>query len=97
MNFTKFDKIQMLFSAFLLVAIILNLVVILFSAPRWLSTIGLGLALVGCVMTNITAKGDRPGSRVEVKGNSTLAAVSGLLGIVWVFTYGVIIFFGTVV
>lgn len=94
MNFTKFDKIQLVFNALLIAATILNLLVIFGVCQQWLSFIGFVLAIAGCVITN-SATGGRgdSGQRQTVNGNPFLAGLTYVTGAAWLITFAMIQFF----
>ncbi len=94
MKFTKFDWIQMVFNATLIIGAVLNILYLTGNAPRWFTTVGLGLAIAGCVFTNVFAKGDSPTKRTEVHGMEWLAGLTYITGSAWVLTYGAALFLG---
>ncbi len=95
MKLTKFDYIQIVFNATLIAGLVLNLLFLTGHAPRWFTTVGLVLAVAGCIFTNVFAKGDNNAHRTEVTGNPVLAGLTYLTGAGWVITYGLSLFIGT--
>lgn len=95
MKLTKFDYIQIVFNITLIAALVLNLLFLTGNAPRWFTTIGLVLALAGCVFTNLYAKGDNSAHRTEVNGNPVIAGLTYLTGAGWLITYALSLFIGT--
>lgn len=93
MKFTKFDRIQLLFNILLIAATVLNIIYLCGIGPQWLTTVGLVLAVAGCLMTNILATGEGKGTRTEVSGSPTLAGLTYLTGALWVITFGIGVFF----
>ncbi len=93
MNFTKFDKIQLVFNILLIVAIILNLLVIFGVAQQWFSFVGFVLAIAGCVITNSATGSREQGQRQTVSGNRFLAGLTYVTGAVWLITFAMIQFF----
>ncbi len=94
MKLTKFDYIQIVFNVTLIAGFVLNLLFLTGNGPRWFTTVGLGLALVGCVFTNVFAKGDNTAHRTEVSGSKGLAGLTYLTGAAWLITYGLALFSG---
>lgn len=92
MKLTKFDYIQIMFNALLIVASVLNVLYLCGILPQWATFIGLVLAMVGCVATNVLAKGDNNRHRAEVNGIPALATLTYLTGLVWLITYGISLF-----
>ncbi len=92
MKFTKYDWIQLFFNICLITATVLNALYLMGIAERWLTTVGLVLALVGCVVTNLTATGDKNGMRTEVSGSKALATLTYITGILWVLSYAMSLF-----
>lgn len=92
MKFTKFDWIQLGFNILLAAAAVLNILYLTGILPQWVTFAGLVMALFGCVMTNLTATGEKKGTRTEVDGNKSLASLTYITGALWVITYGITIF-----
>ena len=64
---TKFDVIQLVFNALLVVATVLNLLVMFGLCERWVSFVGFVLATGGCLMTNSATGGKQQGQRQQDK------------------------------
>ncbi len=92
MKLTKFDYIQIMFNALLVIATVLNVLYLTGIVPQWVTFIGLVLAMTGCIATNLLAKGDNNQHRAEVNGIPALATLTYLTGIVWLITYGISLF-----
>lgn len=92
MKLTKFDWIQIAFNIVLVTATILNLLYFTGVLPQWATLAGFVLVIIGCVMTNLTATGDKTGLRTEVTGNKILAGLTYVTGVLWVISYGASIF-----
>lgn len=92
MKLTKFDYIQIMFNALLIIATVLNILYLTGIVAQWVTFIGLVLAMVGCVATNMLAKGENNQHRAEVNGIPALATLTYLTGIVWLITYGISLF-----
>ena len=92
MKLTKFDYIQIMLNICLIAALVLNLMFLTGNAPRWFTTIGLGLAIFGSICTNVFAKGDQNSHRTEVSGNKLIAGLTYLTGAGWIITYGISLF-----
>ena len=93
MKLNKFDRIQLLFNILLITATILNILYFMSILPQWCTLLGFGLAIAGCVITNLAATGEGKGVRTEVSGNKVLAGLTYVTGVLWVITYGLTIFF----
>ncbi len=92
MKLTKYDWIQLGFNILLIIATVLNAMYLMGIVPQWFTLIGFGLAIIGCVMTNVTATGNKSGMRAEVKGNKFLAGLTYVTGVLWVVSYGITVF-----
>lgn len=92
MNLTKFDWIQLGFNILLITATILNVLYYMSLVPQWVTFVGFGLAIIGCVMTNVSATGDKRDTRTEVSGNKFLAGLTYVTGVVWLLSYGFTLF-----
>ena len=92
MKLTKFDYIQIIFNALLIIATVLNVLYLTGIAPQWITFIGLILAMSGCIFTNTFAKGDNNAHRTEVNGIPALATLTYITGILWLISYGVSLF-----
>ncbi len=92
MKLTKFDCIQIVFNITLVAGLVLNLLFLTGRAPRWFTTIGLVLALAGCIFTNVFAKGDNSAHRTEVCGNPVIAGLTYITGAGWIITYALSLF-----
>ena len=92
MKMTKFDVIQLVFNALLVVATVLNLLVMFGLCERWVSFVGFVLAIGGCLMTNSATGGRQQGQRQTVSGNPVLAGLTYITGAAWLITFAVIQF-----
>ncbi len=92
MKLTKFDYIQIFLNICLVAGLVLNVLFLTGNAPRWFTTVGLGLAIIGCIFTNVFAKGDGTAHRTEVTGNKIIAGLTYVTGAAWVITYGISMF-----
>lgn len=92
MNFTKFDKIQLVFNILLITATVLNVLVIAGICVRWVSFVGFVLAIGGCVLTNTATGGREQGHRQTVSGSPLLSGLTYVTGIAWLISFAVIQF-----
>ena len=92
MKLNKFDKIQLVFNILLFAATIMNVLVIMGIAPKYLSFIGFVMAIGGCIMTNTATGSKEKGHRQTVNGIPFLAGLTYFTGAAWLITFAVIQF-----
>lgn len=93
MKLTKYDYIQIALNAVLIAGTVLNVLFLTGVLPQFVTTISLGLVIVGCIFTNTSTGKSSNGMRQEVSGIKALAALSYVTGALWIISYGCALFF----
>lgn len=87
MKFTKFDYIQLVFNIALIAATVLNGLFLIGVLPKWVTFVGLVLAIGGCLLTNLATGNKADGRREEVTGSKLLAGLTYFTGVLWLLSY----------
>ena len=93
MNFTKFDRLQLIFNVAMITGTIFNALYLAQVLPRWWTFIGLGLALAACLFVNEgSSRSKNSMFRETVTGSKFLAGLSYVTGAAWLITFGLTVF-----